>query len=182
MPNNDDPKPEEIVLRGLLRLPAELDPATGRPHKDRDDFVRRRVYKQNGPENGLSVFRRCKYSTNEALYSRIGSKKPMGTAECTIGDLTARNIKHIVGGEKNDHLSLRCPDCDMACEPEDYKSCFLSYRSYLTGLSKESLTAVCKALFALAGVMRCSSKNPQAPSLSAMLLTLVMTFRALCLA
>lgn len=118
MPNNDDPKPEEIVLRGLLRLPAELDPATGRPHKDRDDFVRRRVYKQNGPENGLSVFRRCKYSTNEALYSRIGSKKPMGTAECTIGDLTARNIKHIVGGEKNDHLSLRCPDCDMACEPD----------------------------------------------------------------
>jgi|SRR5579885_427014 len=117
MPNQDDPKPEEIVLRGLLRVPEELEPETGRPHQDRRDFIRRRVYQKNGPENGLSVFRRSKYPTNEALYNRIGSKKPIGTAECVLSDLTKKGIKALVGGEKNDHISLRCPDCDMASKP-----------------------------------------------------------------
>jgi hypothetical protein len=118
MSKHDEPKPEEIVLRGLLRLPEELDPETGRPHQDRDDFIRRRVYQKNGPENGLSVFRRCKYPTNEAFYNRIGSRKPMGTSECTLSDLTGKDIKHIVSGDDNDHLSLRCPDCNMASKPD----------------------------------------------------------------
>ena len=76
MSNEDNLQPEETVLRGLLRLPEELDHATGRPHQDKGDFVRRRRYQRNGPENGLSVFRRCKNSTNEAFYDRIGSKSP----------------------------------------------------------------------------------------------------------
>lgn len=113
----DNPKPEEIVLRGLLRLPAELDPETGRPHQDRDDFVRRKVYMKNGPENGLSVFRRCSYPSNEDFYKRIGSKKPMGTTECTLSVLSDKGIKHVVSGENNEHISLRCPDCDLSESP-----------------------------------------------------------------
>jgi len=118
MANQDEPNPGEIVLRGLLRVPDELDPENGRPHQDRDDFVRRRVYLKNGPENGLSVFRRCIYPTNEAFYKRIGSKKPMGTSECMLSDLTDRGIKYTVSGDKNDHLVLRCPDCNMANKPD----------------------------------------------------------------
>jgi hypothetical protein len=122
MPCDKKTKPDEIVLRGIIRTPAELDPATGRPNLDARDFVRRREYMGNGPENGISVFRRCEYPTNQDLYNRIGSKKRMGTSEAAISALTTLGIHHLVDEKDISHLSLRCTDCDMAtsgvCKPK----------------------------------------------------------------
>ena len=42
----------------------------------------------------------------------------MGTSECTLAELTKKGIKLVVGGEENEHISLRCPDCDMASKPD----------------------------------------------------------------
>jgi len=121
MPCDEKPKPDEIVLRGILRKPAELDPTTGRPNLDARDFIRRREYMGNGPENGISVFRRCEYPTNQDLYNRIGSRKRMGTSEGTISGITALGVHYLVDAKDISHLSLRCADCDMAtsgiCKP-----------------------------------------------------------------
>lgn len=103
--------------RNSTRSQDDLIRITGRPHQDRRDFIRRRVYQKNGPENGLSVFRRLMYPTNQSFYARIASKKPVGASECKLGDLIKKGIRTVVTGSDKEHISLRCPDCDMASKP-----------------------------------------------------------------
>jgi len=114
----DDAKPRssELVLRALVRLPAEL---TYRASKDDDDFVRRKLYKKTGlPENGISLFRKEKFATTQAVWDRLGMVKPLiGLAECPFGKITSKGLKHKVSGENADHISLRCPDCNMSDLP-----------------------------------------------------------------
>ncbi len=128
MAQNDEPKSDEIVIRGLLRVPDEMGPL-GRPHKDKRDFLRREKYLSTGkPENGISVFRKKIFDSPQKFYDRISSKKPMGIAECKLGSLTDKGLKYTVSGDKQEHLSLRCPDCDMLereqgiCKPQAGKT------------------------------------------------------------
>lgn len=114
MSQDDKPKGEETVIRGLLRLPAEMKGEFARLHQDEDDFLRRTDYRQTGlPENGLSVFRKCKFESLDEFFSRLGSKKPCGVSEAPFGALLEKGLKYKVSGEKQEHISLRCPDCDM---------------------------------------------------------------------
>lgn len=128
MTEDEKLKPDEVLTRGLVRLPAELDPDLGRPNQDNDDFVRKVNYRNTGkPENGISVFRRSKYPTNPEFYDRVNIKLPIGASDCSLAELTAKGIKSILDGDKLDHVSLRCPDCDMAktpdiCKPKSGKS------------------------------------------------------------
>ena len=114
MSQDDELKREEIVIRGLLRLPAEMKGDFARLHQDEDDFLRRTDYRGTGlPENGLSVFRKCKFDSSEEFYSRLGTKKACGLTESPLGALLDKGLKYKVTGEKQEHISLRCPDCDM---------------------------------------------------------------------
>jgi hypothetical protein len=118
MAGDDQPKSGEKVIRGLLRLSSELGAEFGRQHQDKDDFLRRSNYLKTGlPENGISVFRRSKYPTNAEFYARLGSKKAVAATECALEKLTAKGLKAIVSGVLDEHISLRCPDCDMSSLP-----------------------------------------------------------------
>jgi len=113
----DDTKPKsfEIVLRALVRLPAEL---ISRPPKDEDDFVRRKLYRKTGkPENGISLFRKDKFETAQDVWDRLGMSNPVGLSECAFGKIEAKGLQHKVTGDKSEHISLRCPDCDMSDLP-----------------------------------------------------------------
>ena len=111
-------KPGEILIRGLIRLPSELNGEFGRLHQDKSDFLRKSHYRKTGePENGISVFRKSKYPTNPEFYARVNIRLPIGASECTLDKLTAKGMKPILDREKRDHISLRCPDCDMAERP-----------------------------------------------------------------
>jgi sulfatase maturation enzyme AslB (radical SAM superfamily) len=52
----------------------------------------------------------------------------MGIAECKLGNLTDKGLKYTVSGDKQEHLSLRCPDCNMLereqgiCKPQTGKT------------------------------------------------------------
>jgi hypothetical protein len=64
---------------------------------------------------------------------------PVGLAECTVERLEAKKPKLFVDGAGKDHISIRCPDCDMkqarpgprreiidVCKPasaSDYRAC-----------------------------------------------------------
>ncbi len=111
-------KQGEILIRGLIRLPSDLDEGVGRLHQDISDFVRKMNYRKTGkPENGISVFRRIKYPTNQEFYARINVRLPIGTSECSLNKLMAKRMKPILDDAEADHISLRCPDCDMALSP-----------------------------------------------------------------
>jgi hypothetical protein len=144
MTEDDKLKPDEVLTRALVRVPADLDPDIGRPHQDTDDFVRKLNYRKTGkPENGISVFRRCKYPTHSEFYDRVNISLPMGASDCSLEKLIAKDIKPILDGAKNDHVSLRCPDCDMAklpeiCKPSghaDHRECPLFSRLDLLELA-----------------------------------------------
>lgn len=116
---------KEIVVRLLIRLPAELSGQFARPAQDTEDFLRKENYKKTGqPENGLSFLRKSKLPTAESLYGYVKTKKPIGYSECSLGDLEAKHLKYLVTGPNDEHLSVRCSDCDMAdgkgnvCKPE----------------------------------------------------------------
>lgn len=101
-------------MRGLLRFPSQMKGEFARLHQDEDDFLRRTTYRLTSlPENGLSIFRKCKFDSLEEFYRRLGSKKATGVSECTLGSLTDKHLKYKVSGEQHEHISLRCPDCDM---------------------------------------------------------------------
>lgn len=118
----------EIVVRLLIRLPSELSGQFARPAQDTEDFLRKENYKKTGrPENGLSFLRKSKLPTAEALYGYVKTKKPIGYSECSLGELEAKNLKYLVTGQNDEHLSVRCSDCDLAdgqgkvCKPEKAK-------------------------------------------------------------
>jgi len=76
MAQNDEPKADEMVIRGLLRLPDEMSGPFARLHKDKRDFLRREKYLSTGkPENGISVFRKKHLDSPQEFYNRIGSKR-----------------------------------------------------------------------------------------------------------
>jgi hypothetical protein len=114
------PKPTELVYRGLVRVPAELET---RAPKDDQDFVRRKKYKKTGgPENGLSVFRKEKFRKLQDLWDRMRMSNPVGVSECMLKTLEDKGLKFITDDE---HISIRCSECDMAklpdkiCKPKD---------------------------------------------------------------
>ncbi|MDR3614129.1 MAG: hypothetical protein P4L53_11250 [Candidatus Obscuribacterales bacterium] len=120
-------KGSEIVARVLVRLPDEVK---ARPSQDTEDFLRKADYRGTGlPENGLSFLRRAILQTPEDLYGYIKSKKPMGFSECSLESLTDKGLKYKITGAKNEHLSVRCTDCNMiedkdkgiVCRPEKSK-------------------------------------------------------------
>ena len=110
------PKSSELLLRALVRLPAEL---TFRASKDDNDFVRRKQYKKTGlPENGISLFRKEKFATTQRVWDRLGMVNPsVGLAQCAFGKLESKGLKYKITGENAEHISLRCPDCDMSDLP-----------------------------------------------------------------
>lgn len=128
----EEPKGSEIVSRVIIRLPDEM---ARRPTQDAQDFERKKDYKSTGkPENGLSFLRRSILQTPADLYNYIGSKKPMGFSECSLDSLTAKGLKYKVTGKNNEHLSVRCADCNMSedkdkgivCQPNgaaDFSAC-----------------------------------------------------------
>jgi hypothetical protein len=121
MAEESKPKSSEMVYRGLVRLPADL---STRSPKDDQDFVRRKKYKNTGgPENGISVFRKEKLPTLQALWDRMGIRNPVGVSECVISKLEEKALKFVIDDE---HISIRCPDCDMKklptiCKPNEGK-------------------------------------------------------------
>jgi len=122
----EEPKPKstELVYRASVRLSTELE---RRAPKDGQDFVRRKNYRKTGkPENGLSVFRKDKFPTLQALWDRMGMSSAVGVSECIIKKLDDKGLKFILGGEDSDRVSVRCPDCDMKelpqiCKPKEAK-------------------------------------------------------------
>ena len=59
------------------------------------------------------MFRKCKFESLEEFYGRLGSKKACGFSETSLGALLDKGLKYRVSGQKQEHISLRCPDCDM---------------------------------------------------------------------
>jgi hypothetical protein len=115
MVQNDQLKPGETVVRILLRISADLAGPNKRQLVDGADFVRRQTHpKTRQPENGISLLRKSMFATATEIYNYIGSKKAMGTAECKLEQLTSKGFKYIVTGNREEHLSLRCPTCDKA--------------------------------------------------------------------
>jgi hypothetical protein len=128
MSQDDQPNREEKVIRGLLRLPQEMSGPFARLHQDEADFLRRMDYRGTGlPENGISIFRECKFKSLDDFFRRLGSKKACGVSESTLGALLDNNFNIKISGESQEHISLRCPDCDMSdvggvCKPINRKS------------------------------------------------------------
>jgi hypothetical protein len=89
MSRDDQQKAKETVIRGLLRLPSEMKGEFARLHQD------------------------AKFKSMEEFYSRLGSKKACGVTEASLEALLNKGLKYKVSGEKQEHISLRCPDCDM---------------------------------------------------------------------
>lgn len=120
-------KSSEIVIRVLVRLPDELK---GRPSQDSEDFLRKKKHRSSGlPEDGLSFLRKSILRTPGEIYRYVNSKKPMGFSECTLGELTDKHLKYIVTGKNDEHLSIRCTECNMSedrskgivCKPDKAK-------------------------------------------------------------
>jgi len=129
MAKSDEPKPDETVIRVIIRLPDEMIGDFARLKIDSEDFLRKLEYKSTGrPENGLSILRLEKFSSMHAVWDYIGSKKPMGAAACQFSRLRSKNFKYTLTGENNEHISLRCEDCDLttfkdgACKPNGFDS------------------------------------------------------------
>ena len=121
MQENDDPAADETVSRVLIRDDEEA--ASDRPIRDEDDFLRRERYgPRQIPENGLSVFRRKLVSADD-IYRRLSARKKkgktillplvLGLATCKFGALKQARIQHHVEAGRPEHVSIRCPDCDM---------------------------------------------------------------------
>jgi hypothetical protein len=127
MSNDEKLKSSELVLRALVRLPVDLGV---RPFMDDNDFVRRKNYKNTGrPENGISLFRKDKFATTQAVWDRLRMSNQVGLAECAFGKIESKGLKYIIDGENAEHVSLRCPACDMKnepgaiCKPDDFSKC-----------------------------------------------------------
>lgn len=129
MSQDDLNNPSETVIRLILRLPRETTGAFARLHQDSDDFERRRDYRGTGkPENGLSLLRKEKFNPLPGIYDYVKGNKWIGSSECTIEQLRAKNLQFIVTGNNEEHISLRCPTCNLSkdpnepCKPKDGKS------------------------------------------------------------
>lgn len=133
MPESDEPKPDEIVIRVIIRLPSEMTGEFARLSIDSEDFIRKLQYKNTGrPENGLSILRLDRFSSIQDVWSYIGSKKPMGAASCQFSKLLSMRLKYTISGKRNEHISVRCQECDLAsfkekaCKPigsDSHESC-----------------------------------------------------------
>ena len=129
MADDTNVKSSEQVVRALVRLPSELET---RPPKDENDFLRRRDYRRTGkPENGISLFRKEKFASNQDIWDRLGMANPVGSAECEFKKVEEKGLQYKVSGKELEHISLRCPDCDLSelpavCKPKwakDHNEC-----------------------------------------------------------
>src|ERR1700728_2639803 len=115
MVQDDQPRPNEAVIRIIIRHPAELFGIDKRELLDAMDFVRRKIHpKTKQPEDGISLLRKSAFATSNQMYSYIGSKKAMGIAECQLEDLTNKGFYYVITGNKGEHISLRCSVCNKA--------------------------------------------------------------------
>ena len=127
MAQDDQLKPDEIVIRVLLRASADPTAIYTKKSPARADFVRRKIHpKTRQPENGISLLRSSIFAALTEIYNYIGSKKAMYIAECKLEQLTSKGFKYVLTGNRKEHISLRCPTCDKAdlnsnqpCKPMD---------------------------------------------------------------
>ncbi len=130
-------KSSDMLVRALVRLHNQVGT---RKAKDEEDFLRKKNWRKTGlPENGLSTFRKSKFENAQAVFDRMGITLPVGLSECEVEKLEAKGLKLMVDGAARDHVSVRCPECDMkqgrpgntrdltdVCKPlgaADYKTC-----------------------------------------------------------
>lgn len=111
MSDDKELESSDMLVRALVRLHTQLEK---REPKDEEDFLRKKNWRKTGiPENGLSLFRKKKFACPQALYDRMRIPLPVGLAECTVEMLQAKGLKLMVDGAENEHVSVRCPNCDM---------------------------------------------------------------------
>jgi len=114
MTKNLDLDPNEIVVRVLVRLEREL---LDRPKMDSDDFLRRKQYRGSiKAESGISVMRR-RLITDQAIFQRVASTRKrlvLGLASCRVTALKLAGFKFSINVAHPEHVSLRCPACDMS--------------------------------------------------------------------
>ncbi len=119
MTESDDPKSDEIVVRVISRLPVEMPGNEfARLDIDEEDFLRRRKYGGvDVPEPGISLMRRNKFNNLQDIFERIGiRKKALGAAQTLWIQLSNKNLKFKLSGDKQEHISLRCETCDFGYE------------------------------------------------------------------
>ena len=115
--------PDEILVRVIKRMPSDTR------QKGQLDFIRSKNYLKTGkPENGISLLRKTVMSLDEMYVYVRASKWLKGAAECKLDKLEKVGLKYLVTGDRDEHLSLRCSNCDMAtwpnvCEPSDKTVC-----------------------------------------------------------
>jgi hypothetical protein len=115
--------PKEVLVRVIKRMPEDIR------QKGKLDFIRSKNYLKTGkPENGFSLLRKAVMSLDE-MYAYVKAFKWLkGAAECQLDKLEKVGLKYLVTGDKSEHVSLRCSDCDMAvwpniCQPTDKSIC-----------------------------------------------------------
>ncbi len=113
---------EEILYRVIRRLPDELPPhPNALKQPDLKEVIRNTNYRGSGkPESGMSFLRARYFKTRQEVYDRVGGKLPKGLAQCEAKTLSSMGLKLFLNEptERPDHISLRCPDCDMKKTPE----------------------------------------------------------------
>ena len=130
MQDDFNPASDERVSRILIRDDDQA--CADKPIRDEDDFLRRKMYgKRQLPENGLSLFRRRK--PDQFIYDRLCARKKkgktvfvdmhLGLATCKFRSLQAAKFQHHSTEDNPEHISLRCPDCDLADVSDDEKIC-----------------------------------------------------------
>lgn len=128
---DDQPKADEIIVRVIKRNASEMIGEHARPNMDENDFRRRSHYPKidDPPENGLSLLRKSKFESTNDIYAGFPAKKLLGLSECLFKQLTDKGLKPLIDGDRYQHISLRCADCDMAvrsgtngvCKPKGAK-------------------------------------------------------------
>lgn len=124
MAGSDDLKPEDLILRVIIRLDNEMPGGQfSRADVDEEDFLRRKRYRGTDvPESGISLMRANKFADLPAVYRRVGiKKKATGAAQAKWGQLRGKPLTYNLSGEQQEHISLRCENCDFAYKEEDGK-------------------------------------------------------------
>lgn len=121
MTKSDDLKPEDLVLRVIIRLDNEMPGGEfSRAEVDEEDFLRRKRYRGTDvPESGISLMRASKFADMPAVYRRVRIRnKATGAAQAKWGQLQGKALTYDLSGEQQEHISLRCEKCDFVYKEE----------------------------------------------------------------